>query len=170
MDANLWGFIGAVIGTLVGATASIVTTVINAKSTYKLQAQANSDSRLDRARDFHRSNLLELQEILSDHMRLIAKAHLAHAAFLDQYPNAPEEFRLSDELDESIRLANRKLSIRIERVADNTLREKIKAVRSVSNSVSDAKSADESYLMFQKAGEAYQEMETVLGAVLRSYY
>lgn len=76
MDAAIWGFIGTVVGTVVGASASILTTFINARNSARLQENADTLQRLERAREFQRTNLLELQEALSQHMRLIGRAHL----------------------------------------------------------------------------------------------
>lgn len=76
MEPLTWAFVGTVIGALVGASTSIITTVITASNTQKLQQSAASLERLEKAREFQRSNLLELQEALCTGMRLIRRAHM----------------------------------------------------------------------------------------------
>ena len=80
MEPVTWGFLGTIVGTIVGASASIITTLITGRYSIKLQKDAISHERNERAREFQRNNLLELQNVLSSHMRLVTRAHLEDIA------------------------------------------------------------------------------------------
>ena len=64
MNPESWGFIGTLIGAIVGASASILTTKINSKNAIKIQEEIERNTRKERFRNFQRDNILELQETL----------------------------------------------------------------------------------------------------------
>ena len=91
MDAAIWGLIG----TVVGAAASIVTTWLATRTSYRLQQDKLREERAKRASAFQRQTLIELQEEFHDALRLINRAHIedlrAHgAARLLEIESKPE--------------------------------------------------------------------------------
>ena len=73
MEPATWGAIGALIGTVVGAAASVVTAYIATRHAASLQAADDQARRRDQGRAFQRDTLLALQEALSDLLRLEAR-------------------------------------------------------------------------------------------------
>lgn len=123
MDAALWGLLG----TIVGAVASIATTWLSGRSSHTLQQDRGREERAQQASSFQRQTLLELQEAIHDALRLVSQAHIedreAHRATKEWGKNM-----LSDEVNEGIRLAQRRVAILVERVSDDDLRAKVKAL------------------------------------------
>jgi hypothetical protein len=74
VDAAVWGFIGTILGAVVGASASVATTVIASKNAAAMQSQADSLDRSERSRAFQRDNLLATQEALQSVGRLVSRA------------------------------------------------------------------------------------------------
>jgi hypothetical protein len=72
MESAIWGLIG----TVVGALASIGTTWLTTISSSKLQKEKAQEDRLERANAFQRETLLELQEALHDTLRLVSRAYI----------------------------------------------------------------------------------------------
>jgi hypothetical protein len=128
MNPESWGFIGTLIGAIVGASASILTTKINSKNAIRIQEETEKNARKERFRNFQRDNLLELQEILSLTFRLIAKAHLQD---LENYKKGTNwtESKLNTELDNEIADSFRELSIKTERIDNDELRNEISKLR-----------------------------------------
>jgi gas vesicle protein len=170
MDAATWGVVGTLLGAVVGALASVLTTLITGWNTRKLQSHADSLSRLERSREFQRANLLDLQEALAQNMRLVARAHLED---LDHYRETPDaKFRplLSESLDQELSESNRRLSLLTERLAHDQLRKSIKDLRDGFGRVLVARSAAESDSAFRAVVSGFEKPMEELGAVLRSYY
>ena len=128
MNPESWGFIGTLVGAIVGASASILTTKINSKNAIRIQEQTEKNARKERFRNFQRDNLLELQEVLSSTFRLITKAHWQD---LKNYKNGTNwtESKLSPELDNEIADSFRELSINTERIDKDELRNEISKLR-----------------------------------------
>lgn len=170
MDAATWGFIGTLVGAVVGSLASIITTVISGRNERKKLAQADSRDRIERARNFQRQTLLELQDALSVHMRLIARAHFQDARFYRENPESNEIPRLGEELDYEILHSNKKLSILIERVFQDDLREELRVTHRQMNEVTWARSAPESESRLLAGSKQLDALMKSLGTSLRSTY
>src|SRR5690606_15398929 len=123
-----WGFIGTLIGTVVGASASIFTTYINAKNSSKIQKEIQNYTRNEKFRNFQRSNYLKLQDTIPRSIRLIT---LLHFEDLKNYKRTGEwqKTLLNSENDHNLMIAIRHLSIQTERVENETLRKKLKKLR-----------------------------------------
>lgn len=170
MEPVIWGFIGALAGAIVGASASIVTTIITGWNSRKLQKDAASLERTERAREFQRNNLLELQDALSMSMRLIGHAHLEDVESFRRSANDGRDSLLSDELNQELLISSRKLAILTERVADDSLRDSIKALRNEMTNVLMAKTENESRSALQYASSMFVKTTENLGVVLRDSY
>ena len=170
MEPVTWGFIGTIVGTIVGASASITTTLITGRYSRKLQQDAISHERSERAREFQRNNLLELQEAISSHMRLTTRAHLEYIKSYRDSSNQRKRPLLSDELDQELGLSNRRLTILTERVADDPLRESIKALSTEMFKVMMTKSESEINEAIQNLAPMCMKTMEGLGCALRTSY
>lgn len=169
MDAATWGFVGALTGTVVGASASIFTTIIGGWTANRLQKDADALKRSECARAFQRSNLLELQDSIQDAMRLLGRAHhedVIAARESGEWGKA----MLSEEVNEGSGLANRKLAILTERVADDELRSDLRELRQRMTNCLFAHSELEMRESMQRASSEFASFMEKLGIVLRSNY
>jgi len=170
MDAATWGFVGTLVGAIVGSLASVLTTLIAGWNTRKLQSHSDSLLRVERSREFQRANLLELQEALFLQMRLVARAHLENLDFYRKNPDSPSPPRLSDALDQEIVQSNRRVSLLTERLVLDQLRDCIKELKRIMAEVLVVRSPEESDREFRAIVMLFELRMEELGAVLRSYY
>jgi len=170
MEAATWGFIGTVLGAVVGASASILTTLISGRNSARLQEKADTLQRLERAREFQRNNLLELQDSLSQQMRMIGRAHLEDVEYFRKSGSGERSNLLSVELDQELMLSSRRVAILTERIYDDSLRDNLKELRQNMTNVLMAKSKNESREMLQQASDRFEQFMEQLGVVLRSNY
>lgn len=144
MDA-LWGLIG----TLIGALASIGTTWITTRNAATQQIASAEYARAEQNRAFQRQTLLELQTAVSDLMRLVSCAHLEdRQAF--HAGTAWGRNMLSEALDADTGTAFRKVALLTARVADDQLRADVKLAMGSAAKVSA--SVDESSAISQFSG------------------
>jgi hypothetical protein len=170
MDPVAWGFIGTIAGALVGSLSSIAITWLTGANARKLQEHSDSLSRLERFRDFQRTTLLELQEALSLHMRLMGRAHMEDLASYRKDPRPEKWPRLSDALDQEITASNRRISLLTERIAADALRKRINDLRPIMTAIVVARSAEQSHDALDACAAPFESAMEELGIVLRSYY
>ena len=165
MDAAAWG----VIGTAVGALASIGTTWLTNLNNANLQTSAKAAERVEIQRAFQRQTLLELQDAFHDAIRLVARVH--HEDCKAEREGTPwGQNYLPDGLAEDLRLACRRVMLLVERVTDESLRQQIKSVMVLAYSVTDSSSRAEAAHRFDQA--TFQSVAAIekSGTVLRSLY
>lgn len=121
MEAAIWGFLG----TLVGALASLTTTVVTARNQASLQSAASQQEREERFRAFQLDTLLEFQNAFHDLMRLVTRAHLEDVAEFKR-TGVWGRNSLTEEVNDGLFTARRKVSLLIERVSDDVLRAELK--------------------------------------------
>jgi hypothetical protein len=165
MESAVWGLIG----TIVGALASIVTTWISSRNDFILQKQASSLERMEKQRAFQRDTLLELQDALHDIARMSARLYFEDLASF-KVSNDWGKSYLSNEVNEGLVLANRRMSILIARVADNQLRSELKEIMKIITQASFAKSHAEAESANHLIITAFDNVMERLGNVLRSLY
>lgn len=169
MDGAAWGFIGALAGAIVGAFTSIATTVIANRNAAALQTRADSLERKERERTFQRETLLAAQDALQDLARQTSRAH--HEDLLAHRRGEPwGKSLLSDEVDECLGLANRRLFALVERIADDALRTELKEVHSKFTRTTMSGSEAEAHAHMQVSVAVFNRAMERLGAVLRTYY
>jgi hypothetical protein len=137
MDAGIWGIIGVVIG----AASSIVTTVMVARN----------DSR-ERSKEFQRNNLIKLQTSLTELMRLTARA--CH----------------KDDVDQESMIANENLSIITQRIADQSLRESVHSLHNKIGDVVLLETEGLNNEKFISAATLFNKVMLSVGVALRSLY
>ncbi|MGE6780038.1 hypothetical protein ACQKFL_20565 [Vreelandella titanicae] len=170
MEPVTWGFIGTIVGTVAGASASILTTVIAERNRRSIRRDEATYAREERAREFQCKNLLKVQDVLSSTMRLVAKAHLEDMQHYSNRQTESDPAMLSGDLDNEIRLSNKKLSILSERIADDLLRENIKLLRAKMTAVLVAKNPAESEGALEILSYAFDESMAKIGIVLRNTF
>lgn len=165
MDSAVWALIGAI----VGALASLGATWLASRSTHALQAATAERERTELARAFQRQTLLELQEAIHDALRLTTRAHLED---LKAHREGAEWGRslLSDESNESLRLAKRHVAILTERLADDDLRVQIKRMMSNAGDAILAPSESDARSLMQRCYSSANETIEAVGAELRRQY
>lgn len=165
MDAAIWGLLG----TIVGALASIATTWLAGRGSYRLQQEKSRDERAERASVFQRQTLLDLQEAIHDALRRVNRAHIedrrAHHAAKEWGKNM-----LSEEVNEGIRLAQRRVSLLVERVSDDDLRMNVKSLVSGATKVLLSRSEQESQFHLNKTAVDSEQVFERLGTVLRRHF
>jgi hypothetical protein len=170
MEPVTWGFIGTLVGAVVGASASIITTLITERNSSKLQQDAASLERSERARELQRSTLLEIQDALSSGMRLVGRAHLEDAESFRRSENDGKRPLLSEQLDQELLISNRRLALLTERIADDPLRESIKALHREMTNVLMARTESESEAALQYASSIFGKVMENIGVARRSSY
>ena len=150
MEAAAWGFIG----TLVGALASVGTTLLTTRHSNATRKESIQLERQEKFRVFQRDTLLELQDALHDVMRLTGKAH--HLDLVAHNSGAEwGKTLLPEDVNEEIRLARRRLGIIVERVADDGMRAEIKAISLALTHTLHAPSKVEANRSLSRAGAEY---------------
>ncbi len=165
MESAVWGLVG----TVIGALASIGTTWLSGRASSTLQSKKAREDRDERANAFQRQTLLDLQESIHDAIRLVHRAHIEDSAAHRESKQWGAN-NLTDAVNEGIRLAQRKVSILVERVADDSLRSEIKALMSTTTQVLFASSERQAQFHLDKtSADANQTLEKI-GTVLRQHY
>ena len=168
MGPESYGFIGALIGATVGAAASIITTVINNRNATKAQETTITNAQEKQFKSFQRENILELQELISYICRLITKAHLED---LRSYKEIKwSEARISPNLDNDIEVSIRKLSVTLERIADDELRSEVLTFKRKVKENITAESYLESQNQFFSLIDCFNNIMPKLGKVLRANF
>jgi predicted RNA polymerase sigma factor len=165
VDAAIWGLIG----TVIGALASIATTWLSAKSSTEQQETRARTERLERANAFQRETLLELQEAIHDALRLVHRAYIEDCE--SQRKGTPwSKAMLGEELSEGIRLASRKVLILVERAADDSVRLQVKTLMRVAHQAMLETNEADARRQLERCDEHGERCLEVLGNVLRSHY
>lgn len=169
MDELSWGFIGVISGAIIGASTSIITTILTGNNTFRLQQNANNQERMEKARAFQRETLLAVQESLNDTLRFMMRIHLAD---LSANKSGVDWGRglIDNELAEDDRVSNRRLHILTERIADDALREELSELRTTIYHCTSATSKEEANQRVNNSVTQADEFMKHLGAVLRSLY
>ncbi|MFO1205916.1 MAG: hypothetical protein U1E63_09370 [Burkholderiales bacterium] len=166
MDAAVWGLLG----TIVGALASIGTTWISGRHAFSLQRQAASEEQMERQRAFQRETLIQLQEAVNDHLRMMTRAHIEDTDAFKKSGNWGRSL-LSEEVNDGVRVTGRKVAILVQRIADDALRSSIKSLTTEIAQVIMAKSqveADGAFTRVYNSGDsAMEHIGTVLRKLLR---
>jgi hypothetical protein len=165
MEAAAWGLLG----TLVGAMASIATAWMASRSSNRIQSEKHAEERAERAKEFQRETLLALQEAIHDALRLNARAHFEDVASFRKTGRWGREL-LSDEVNDGLILSRRKVAILIERVVDASLRTDVKSLMRVAAKGGFAQSEQEAEMNLFELSERMTPLLENIGSVLRSHY
>lgn len=167
MEPATWGFFGTLLGAIVGASASVLATLITTRNARKLNQDEASFERKERAREFQLKNYYELQNALSFAVRLAMRAHLEDIESFQENKTTGEPVLLSDQLDQELLESNRQLSILTERILEDALRERVKAFRGEMVEVLLAKDDSGSRLAMEQVSSSFEEIMQDIGLQLR---
>lgn len=169
MDELSWGFIGVISGAVIGASTSIITTILTGNNTFRLQQNANNQERMEKARAFQRETLLAVQETLNDTLRSMMQIHLADLR-ADKEGRKWGQSLIDNELDENNRISNRRLQILTERIADDALRQDLYGLHTTIYNCTRATSKEEANQQVNNSVTQAEEFMKHLGVVLRNQY
>nr|WP_319510831.1 hypothetical protein [uncultured Draconibacterium sp.] len=169
MNPESWGFIGTLVGAIVGASVSILTTRINNKNAIQIQKDIDRNARKEKFREFQRNNFLELQEKLSYAMRLVTKAYFEDLENYRKSNNWKSSF-LSPELDEEIGNCFRELSIKTERIDEKEIREEIINLRKMMTDLLMERTYEIVEQKLKILSDTFAQVMPKLGKALRENY
>jgi hypothetical protein len=165
VEPAIWGLLG----TIVGALASIGTTFIQTRNTHALQRSIAQIEREERRRSFQRDTLIELQDTLHDLYRMVTRAFLEDEALFRQrgtWGTHP----LSEAVSDGERILRRRLIILVGRVADDELRGEINAASEALTGITMARTHEEATRLYPVvSNEGVRVMERI-GRGLRAQY
>lgn len=159
----------SLLGTLVGAAASIGTTWLANAHSAKLEAQRSREARAEVARAFQRQTLSDLLEAIHQLVRHSSDAYSHEIQTLEA--GGSWKSRLPAEtLMEAVRAALRAVVVLNQRVADDPTREQVaKFVRDIAEAL-DAENPTDAAVLRTYALEQFHAVTTRVGTVLRSQY
>jgi len=76
MNIGLLVILNSFIGVIIGASVSIITTLISSKNELRVKELSDSFARKEKARSFQKETLLVVQENMQKSIRYMAKAYL----------------------------------------------------------------------------------------------
>lgn len=165
INSAIWGLLG----TVVGAIASIGAAWLAAYNSSRREHTKLEEDRAERARSFQRQTLIDLQDALHDAMRLVHRIHIEDQRHHRNGQSWGKNL-IDSNLDEEMRVENRKIAILIERVADDSLRKQLKQLMQKITQVLFAESEQEaSSALMQVSTTALTVLEQA-GTLLRTYY
>lgn len=162
MENAIWGLIG----TLVGALTSILTTYLNSKNSMKIQNEQTKSKREEKQSDFQKSNLLKLQELLYNNIRLLTKVYLEDLENYKQNKNWIDS-RITKDLDTSVGDSVREIWIYIERTEDTELRNTAKEYANNFSKTLLAKEKNQADFKYMNMMNNFTPLMEQLGEVLR---
>lgn len=160
--------VSALVGALIGAAASIVTTCINNARENRRIEERRRDERDQRLRSFEAETYLELQVSLQHMVRLTMEACLQIARQYDKGTSVGD-IRIDGKLDMELLSSHQELMRLEQRVMDEGLRQQLGSLRKLSNNVTayfqDSASA---WASMKSLSDGYGEANDVIGARLRA--
>ncbi|WP_157668866.1 hypothetical protein [Bordetella genomosp. 6] len=165
MEAALWGLLG----TIAGAAASIATTVIASRNAANLQSSAAMLERNEKVRVFQLDTLIELQDAVHDEVRAAVLVYLADEAAFRETGTWGRNL-LGEELNNKVLLASRRSLLLAQRVADDGLRDRLKALRALLTEMQMARdigAAERAHFVAMEMGTSVMEQ---IGSIVRSLY
>lgn len=170
MNPLTWGFLGTLIGTIVGASASILTTLINSRNHSKNIRNLEIYKRQEIFREFQRDNYLKIQETIYKTFRLATLLHLEDIENLKK-TGMWQKSLLNSKNDNGLMIALKDLSIYLERIQNDDAREELRTLIEKISSTSKTSSKTESEaIMFDIATNHFDKTMANLGIELRKNY
>lgn len=126
MEAAFWGFLG----TIVGATASIATTVLASRNAANLQLATAELEREEKARSFQRDALIELHAVVHDELKVAVRIHRENVDVYREKGTWGKQM-LNDELDRQEQSVRGRAALLSVRISDDGLREHLKTFQTL---------------------------------------
>ena len=169
MEPATWGFIGTILGTIVGASASIIATYLNGKNSLNIQKGTEKFKRDEVAREFQRDNLLKLQDEIVAGVRTVGRAHIESVNYYKKH-NEWKGFRVSDEVTSALESMYQSLSKLTERVSNDKLRESIIDLKKSMGNLEAHETDAENDQYVKNLRDKYELIMTEIGTELRNNY
>ena len=170
MEPLTWAFIGTLIGALVGASTSIITTYINNQNSLKLEKQKESFNRESSFREFQRENYLKLQETIHKTFRLVNLINMEDERALKK-TGKWQESEVNLENSQNLMICLRDLNFYEERIENDQLRDDLKKIRMKLCKVNNPLNMAESYnVLIDLVTIDFDKLMTDLGTELRLNY
>ena len=169
MDPLTWGFIGTLIGTVVGASASIFTTIINASTVSKNQNKLEIYKREEIFREFQRDNYLKIQESTYKAHRLVSLLHVQDMQNLKDSGQWQQGI-LNAENSNELLYTVQDLMMYLERIQNEKVREEIRNLTGKMLKVSHTSDLKESNQLLAEIHLDISSAMKILGKELRNNY
>lgn len=163
------GFIGVIAGAVIGAGASILTTILNSNNAVRLQRDANDQERRERAHTFQRETLLAVQKALYDAFCLMMEIHRSDLK-ANQNGGDWGQNSINKEINDNNIAALIHLLMLTERIADDSLRDELKKVQIDMGSASMATTREGAESLVASVISQTDLVVVRLGTVLRKLY
>ena len=169
MDPQTWGFLGALGWTVVGASASIITTVINARTVSRNQNSLEIYKRQEIFREFQRDNYLKIQESTYRAYRLVS---LLYVEDLQNLKNSGQwqQGILNAENSNELLFTVQNLTMYLERIQNEKVREEIRNLTGKMIRVSHTSDLKESNQLLAEIHLDISSAMKILGTELRNNY
>lgn len=170
MEPLTWGFIGTLIGTIVGASTSITTTYINNKNSLKIQKEQENFRRESSFREFQRENYLKLQETFHKTFRLVSLINLEDIKVFKK-TGKWQEPGINCENDQNLMSSIRDLIFYEQRIENDQLRGELKKIRIKLSKVNNSLNMSESNeILSDLMLNDFDKIMTDLGTEIRLNY
>lgn len=169
MDPLTWGFIGTLIGTVVGASASIFTTIINARTVSKNQNKLEIYKRQEIFREFQRDNYLKIQESTYKANRLVTLLHVQDMQNLKDSGQWQQGILNAENSNELLHTVE-DLTMYLERIQNEKVREEIRNLTGKMFKVSDTFDLKQSNELLAEINLDISKAMKILGTELRNNY
>jgi hypothetical protein len=165
MDAATWGLVG----TLIGASASILTTVLTNFTSLNIWKNTKRQEREERARAFQRETLLELQVQMRDYVR---SNYLAFQYDMKVYNETGEWLgkNIPADLDNKLLDLNSTTSLLIQRVSNDDLRLKLEELKETVTKLMLSETQIIHERFNSKISVPYENLQKDIGKILRDLY
>lgn len=144
---------------------------IQHRRTSEREREARREARLEKSAErritFQRQTLLDLQEAMMQLLRSSGATHVQDVAGFRK-DGKWQKRPLTEELNESSRLANARTSMLIVRVRDDSVRDLAQVVKNHATSVDYCSSEDESFKELKAMSSAFDKLNHRIGEILRT--
>lgn len=169
MDPLTLGFIGTLIGTAVGASASIFTTIINARNVSRNQNRLEIYKRQEIFREFQRDNYLKIQESTYKALRLVTLLHVQDMQNLKDSGQWQQGILNAENSNELLYTVN-DIVMYLERIQNEKVREEIRKLTGKMLKVSHTGGWKESNQILGEINLDISNAMKILGTELRNNY
>lgn len=158
-----------IIGALVGASASILTTILTNRENIHLTSITLMEKRKQKAREFEFNNYVDLQNLLIENARKTTQAYY----YIKQYytdGHTWKEALLPDDLSEATMVSGQRLLLNESRIGDDNLRHMVGSFRKKQMDVTiEARTAPELENAMREYIDYYSTLSEKVGNKVREF-
>ena len=165
MEPVTWGVIGTIIGAFVGASASVLTSLIAAKSSRKSLLDIEAFKKMQLAKEFQAENLIKLQDLLHNQFKTV---HEAHKMNEKSFMSEGKESSFTVDINTDLLKFGLEINKLAERVKNDDFRANIKKNQEAIVIYLRAKSQTEEVKLFKIVSDGFNSINESVGYELRS--